>query len=272
MVKEQLSYSCICSAVNSIPIPIVKVNPSLVSSQFELSNDIWAQVIVAPLERSTVVLRRGTPNGLIGWTQVGGHEDPISAFGQREEWKKAQKKDMKKQISLMMNSIIPTRTPFSTLFVCFPWYVASRLISRHHKTMVIKIIISPTVASLPSCLFIQPAAPASKYSVPAAPVKGHGLGSTRWKGCFILLRHKELFLKLFHCWKHDVRRFTFHSIKSWALCAVCLIDPAHTTNDDRHHLDLSFQSGVSHISTHVSKKKQYWKGDYKPPVAQSEDL
>ena len=42
-------------------------------------------MIVAPLERSTVVLRRGTSKGLTGRTNVGGQAEPISTFGPKEE-------------------------------------------------------------------------------------------------------------------------------------------------------------------------------------------
>jgi hypothetical protein len=56
-------------------------------------------------------------NGVI---PVGGHVEPNSIAGDRLLWKKAQKNEMKKNTSEMMNKIIPHRNPFVTIFVCSP--------------------------------------------------------------------------------------------------------------------------------------------------------
>ena len=77
-------------------------------------------MIVIPLARRTVVLSRGTWNGLIGVTPVGGHRS-MEVDGCKEEWKKAQKNDAKKQTSLRRNRTIPIRKPRSTGIECFPW-------------------------------------------------------------------------------------------------------------------------------------------------------
>lgn len=104
--------------------------------------------MVAPLAKSTTVFNRGTSNGLIDVTPVGGHEE-ISTPGDKEEWKKDQKKEKKKQISLQMKSNMPIRKPSTTFLVCLPWNVASRVTSRHHKERVIERINTPIASKWP---------------------------------------------------------------------------------------------------------------------------
>ena len=75
---------------------------------------------MAPLERRRVVFRSGTPKGSIVFNRAGVQDDPISMFGLKEEWKKAQKKEKNRLVSLTIKSNMPKRNPFSTLLVCFP--------------------------------------------------------------------------------------------------------------------------------------------------------
>ena len=70
---------------------------------------------------------------------------------------------------------MPSRMPLSTLRVCFPWNVASRVTSRHHCTMVAKIKIRPRPMRRWSYLFMYAASPATKNSLPKLPVRGQGL-------------------------------------------------------------------------------------------------
>lgn len=66
---------------------------------------------------------------------------PISTFGDSLLWKKAQKKEIKKKISEIMNKIIPNFNPHKTYEEWRPWKAASRDTSRHHwKRVNIKII------------------------------------------------------------------------------------------------------------------------------------
>lgn len=51
---------------------------------------------------------------------MGGQVAPISILGERLLWKNAQKKEIKKKISEIMNKIIPHRNPFVTNKVCLP--------------------------------------------------------------------------------------------------------------------------------------------------------
>lgn len=83
-----------------------------------------------------------------------------------------------------MNNNIPNRNPFSTRSVCFPWNDASRITSRHHWDIVNMITIKPNNIRKELILWIFPHNPVNKNNAPAAPVKGQGLASTIWYGCF----------------------------------------------------------------------------------------
>jgi hypothetical protein len=63
------------------------------------------------------VFSSGICSGLKGRTPVGGQIDPSSTVGESLLWKNAQKKEMKKNTSEMMNRIIPHRNPLVTLLV-----------------------------------------------------------------------------------------------------------------------------------------------------------
>jgi hypothetical protein len=58
--------------------------------------------------------------GLNGIIPMGGQVDPNSIVGDRLLWKKAQKNEIKKNTSEMINRIIPHRNPLVTIFVCRP--------------------------------------------------------------------------------------------------------------------------------------------------------
>jgi hypothetical protein len=97
------------------------------------SSRLWcAQVTVTPDASRIAVFSRGICIGLKGVIPVGGHIDPNSIVGDSLLWKNAQKKDTKNKTSEIINRIIPHRSPVVTLLVCMPWYVPSRVMSRHH--------------------------------------------------------------------------------------------------------------------------------------------
>ena len=75
---------------------------------------------------------KGTFQGLNALTPKGGHEQPNSILGDNLLWKKAQKNERKNITSDVINNSMPHRKPASTIYVCSPWYEASREISRHH--------------------------------------------------------------------------------------------------------------------------------------------
>lgn len=85
------------------------------------------------------MFRRGMLNGLNGVIPVGGHNCPSSILGDREAWKKAQKKEMKNMISEVINKIIPSRIPLWTGIEWDPENVASRTISRHHIYIQVRV-------------------------------------------------------------------------------------------------------------------------------------
>ena len=126
------------------------------------------------------VFSRGTWNGLNTFTPNGGQVDPISTFGERLLWKKAQKKLTKKKTSDTMNKAIPHRKPNSTIDVCNPWIAPSRLISRHHWIITIKSRIIPKKKRDISFLWNHATIPVVKYKPPMAPNRGHGDSSTIW--------------------------------------------------------------------------------------------
>lgn len=147
-VKEQVLNSIACNSVKTPPRRTVRINLIFDSFHFESIIDICLHVIVAPLERRTIVFRRGTSKGEMGTTPLGGQTDPNSIEGLREEWKNAQKKAKKKHTSLRINNIIPQRIPLSTFSVCLPCRVASRETSRHHCTTVSRSTTTPILSSI----------------------------------------------------------------------------------------------------------------------------
>jgi hypothetical protein len=66
---------------------------------------------VIPDANRIAVFSKGICNGLNGLIPCGGHIRPISMDGDNLLWKKAQKNEMKKKISEIMNKIIPIRKP-----------------------------------------------------------------------------------------------------------------------------------------------------------------
>jgi len=71
-------------------------------------------VIVAPLDKSITVFRRGNSKGFIGSIPIGGHWAPNSTVGVNALWKKAQNIAKKNNASDTINSIIPKFKPFWT--------------------------------------------------------------------------------------------------------------------------------------------------------------
>jgi hypothetical protein len=81
---------------------------------------VVTHVTVTPDASKIAVFSKGICRGLNGIIPVGGRVEPNSIVGDRLLWKKAQKNEMKKNTSEMMNRIIPHRNPFVTIFVCSP--------------------------------------------------------------------------------------------------------------------------------------------------------
>lgn len=138
--------------------------------------------MVSPEEIRIMVLRSGILNGLKGEIPIGGHNCPISILGDRDEWKYAQKKDRKKNTSEVMNKIIPSRIPEYTIFECDPEKVASRITSRHHIIMQIRVhgIVRSNISLLIFCIHMID--PIRLLKILKEIKIGQGLIETRWNG------------------------------------------------------------------------------------------
>jgi hypothetical protein len=75
----------------------------------------------------------GTSDAFTGSIPLGGHSDPISIAGAKEEWKYAQNILKKKKISLIINNATPNDIPFCTLSVWAPKKLASVIISLNQR-------------------------------------------------------------------------------------------------------------------------------------------
>ena len=85
--------------MKKIPNTKVKANPTRAFFLSPLITAWWDQVAVAPEDNNTAVFNRGTSKGFMASIPTGGHIDPISIVGPKEEWKNAQKNEKKKQTS-----------------------------------------------------------------------------------------------------------------------------------------------------------------------------
>ena len=155
-------------------------NPILVWEKFPIIKAWWAQVTLIPEEIKMIVFNKGTWKGLKTLIPNGGHTEPTSILGDNLAWKNAQKKLKKKKTSETINNAMPQRRPNSTIDVCSPWIVPSRLISRHHCIITIKIIVNPKKNKIIESKWNHETIPVVKYNPPMAPNKGHGDSSTIW--------------------------------------------------------------------------------------------
>lgn len=153
------------------------------------SISLWcAHVTVTPDASSTAVFSRGTLNGLIGVTPIGGQQHPSSVAGAILLWKNAQKKAKKKHTSDKINSSIPYRSPLATYVVWAPWNVPSRITSRHHWIIDILSTTADRIRHVAEWMWNHLTIPTVINSAPSAEVNGHGLISTKWNGCRGILR------------------------------------------------------------------------------------
>ncbi len=161
-------------------------------ASFRLPESIlwWAQVTVTPEDSKTAVLSKGIRKGFIGVIPVGGQETPNSTVGASLLWKKAQKNAKKKHTSDVIKSTIPYRNPFLTGRVWNPWKVASRIISRHQFIIVSTRRIVPKINRAVLFTWNQRIRPEVIINALIAPVKGQGLWSTRWYGCWWVIIYR----------------------------------------------------------------------------------
>ena len=96
MLNGAEEYSKACIAVNAIAKIKVTFKPNKASFLYPATIAWWAQVTLAPEDKSNIVFTNGKPQGLIATICVGGQTPPILKTGEIEEVKKAQKKAKKK--------------------------------------------------------------------------------------------------------------------------------------------------------------------------------
>jgi len=126
------------------PKEMVVAKAILALLKFFLSISWWLHVIETPEDKRRIVFNKGILMGLKEVTDRGGHIWPNSMVGEILLWKKAQKKDKKKNTSEVINKIIPVFKPFITMNECCPWLEASRWMSRHHAKDT-KITLTKTI-------------------------------------------------------------------------------------------------------------------------------
>ena len=180
IVKLASMYSIVCRAVKIKPSKIVNNNACSVSEWLFSSIEWWAHVTVTPDLNKIIVFSKGIWKGLKGKIEVGGQWPPTSITTLKVLWKKAQKKEKKNKTSEVINKIIPHRNPFITFNVWHPWLNPSRLTSRHHWYLDIKITISPTSISNIVFKWNHFTNPVVIIMAPKDAVNGHGLFSTKW--------------------------------------------------------------------------------------------
>jgi hypothetical protein len=164
------------------PNVIVKVKANFALLKFLFSISWWDQVIETPEERSKIVFKRGILIGLKEVIERGGHDCPSSMVGEILLWKKAQKKDTKKNTSDVIKRIMPVFNPFITTKEWLPWSEASRWMSRHHENEIRSIKDKEAIIVRVLTLFISNNPEITKHKAPLDANKGHGLWSTKWKG------------------------------------------------------------------------------------------
>lgn len=139
------TYSYICRN-EKYPPKIIVIKRLLFICLKLLVKSLWcAQVTAIPEDNKIIVFNKGILKGLNLSIPRGGQQRPNSIVEDKLEWKKAQKKEIKKKISDTINKIIPNFKPTRTFFVCSPWNVLSRATSRHHWNIVNKITIKPII-------------------------------------------------------------------------------------------------------------------------------
>jgi hypothetical protein len=112
----------------------------------------------------------------------GGHKFPISIFGARLLWKKAQKKLKKNSTSEVIKSSIPHRSPLITQFVWNPCIDLSRDTSRHHWAIIMHVVKDLIDINIMFFLVSQYAVPSSMEKILILMISGHGLINTIWYG------------------------------------------------------------------------------------------
>lgn len=178
-------YSKPCNEVKIIAKTTVKNKAKIPSVRLLLTIEWCAQVTVQPDNKRIKVFKNGISHGSKTATPFGGQIEPISTAGAKLLWKKAQKNAKKNKISDIMNKITPYLNPCWTIPVWCPSKVDSLITSRHQTNIVVsnskKLKLKTKEPCLNACIYKTP--PTAQEKAEKDATKGHGLGSTKWKGC-----------------------------------------------------------------------------------------
>ena len=136
--------------------------------------------MVHPELNNMAVFTRGNAQGLIATIPKGGHVTPMSTPGDKEEWKKAQKKLTNNIASEKMNIWKPNLNADKTLIVWAPWNVASLTTSFSQKTIMSAHKINPKNIKCKIPWWKNITKPNAVVNTDAAKYIGHGEGETRW--------------------------------------------------------------------------------------------
>lgn len=118
--KDVWTYSKIWINVKIKPRKIVYFRLFCASILSPRIMQAWHHVTVTPDNNNKQVFNKGTFQGLNGIIPNGGQTAPIQILGERLEWKKAQKKEIKNIISDTKNKTKPNRKLFCTANVWWP--------------------------------------------------------------------------------------------------------------------------------------------------------
>lgn len=204
IAKGASIYSKACRAVKYTPKATVIASLWRACVWLDSIRAWWDHVTVAPEARRIAVFNRGIEKGLKDWIPAGGQQLPSSTVGDSLLWKKAQKKEKKNNTSDVINKIIPHWSPIITFDVWSPWYVPSRVTSRHHWIIVSSVAISPKIRRSILYWWNHFTRPVVNIIALIDPVKGQGLISTRWyvwcpwSDISLLHWHKEFLERQIH--------------------------------------------------------------------------
>ena len=143
----------------------------------------WPQVNLTPELSKIRVFNRGIAKGFIGSIIRGGHLSPNSIVELNLKEKKAQKKDTKKNTSLMINQPIDHFKEYSISWVWNPIRVPSLVTSPPQITRIrkTKIKLKPKDANL--VIFQAKKTKLIRVLKATKAIRtGQGLSSTIWKG------------------------------------------------------------------------------------------
>lgn len=182
MLKGASQYSKPCRAMKTKAKIIVKKSPNKVLYLSLAIKEWWEKVTVEPEDNNNTVFKNGTDKGFNASIPKGGQLDPNSTEGERAEWKYAQKMEIKKNSSLIINKITPKFRDFCTAWEWSPLSVPSWDTSLNQRYIKKFTENNENNANTPPLLWNHITAVAVKHNKPQDIIKGHGETVTKWYG------------------------------------------------------------------------------------------